>query len=222
MHHSARNAMEEKNIRAHVMRHYLQHRSVATKSPLIPPAVSNFSDHMIRFPLLSRRGRKRPSAKFKRTTSATTQKAKRVIQPRCIQDLQEAVLAKSLEDGVFGSLPSPIDTSRTDTSALLEYYHTSFWDNSLAVNPEGQWLSVAISDPAMLHATLCLVALHKLQTHGGGDATSYFWHRGEAIRLVSKNLTEPGQAASDANIAAVAILSASDNSVSFFNFQSTF
>lgn len=36
---------------------------------------------------------------------------------------------------------------------------------------------------------------------------------GEAIRLISHNLADPGQATSDATIGAVAILSASDNSV---------
>ena len=76
-------------------------------------------------------------------------------------------------------------------------------------------MSVAISDPAMFHATLCLVALHKVQTRGGPpQSKSYFWHRGEAMRLISQNLADPEKATSDATIGAVSILSASDNSVS--------
>ena len=74
-------------------------------------------------------------------------------------------------------------------------------------------MSVAISDPAMSHATLCLVALQKAQTCRGPQANAYFWHPGEAIRLICHNLADPGQATSDATIGAVAILSASDNGV---------
>lgn len=98
---------------------------------------------------------------------------------------------------------------------LLEYYHTSFWANSLAVNPEGKWMSVALSDPAMLHATLCLVALHKFQTHGIPLANSYYFHRGEAMRMITTRLSDPKNATSDNTIGAIAILSTSDNTVSW-------
>ena len=81
------------------------------------------------------------------------------------------------------------------------------------MNLEGEKVPVAISDPTMFHATLCLVALHKAQTCRGPQANAHFWHRGEALRLISHNLANPGQATSDATIGAVAILSTSDNSV---------
>ena len=129
------------------------------------------------------------------------------------QGLRDVVSPGSLANSILCDFPSPINTSPPGTLALLEYYYHSFWDNSLAVNPEGKWMSIAISDPAMFHATLCLVALHKAQTCRGPQANAYFLPRGEAVRLISHNLADPGQTTSDATIGAVAILSASDNSV---------
>ena len=217
-----RNAGKEKNIRAHVMKNYLQQKAKASKTRNTLPAASKLSDHLIQFRLHSRRSRKgarRGTNEVKSDENVSTSTSNpikmRAIMPKYHQNLREAVLARSLTDDMLCSIPPPINTSTPGTLALLEYYHTSFWDNSLACNPEGKWISVAISDPAMLHATLCLVALHKFQTRGEQEAKSYFWHRGEAIRLISESLTDPGHAASDATIGAVAVLSASDNSVSF-------
>ena len=220
-HLSVRNAEEERSIRAHVMKDYLQRKVKSSKPAVTSPAVSTLSDHLGRFRLPKRRKRTRSShgtkevgADERTSTSASAPTKMIAIMPKDHQSLRDVVLARSLANKVLCIVPSPIDTLTPETLALLEYYHTSFWDNSLAVNPEGKWMSVAISDPAMFHATLCLVALHKVQTRGGPQVTSYFWHRGEAIRLISQLLADPGQATSDATIGAVAVLSASDNSVS--------
>ena len=220
-----RNAEEERSIRAHVMNDYLQRKVKSSKPDITSPAVSTLSDHLGRFRLPKRGKRKRSSRGTKeggadeRTSTSTSASASAptkmiAIMPKDHQSLRDVVSARSLANKVLCIVPSPINKLTPETLALLEYYHTSFWENSLAVNPEGKWISVAISDPAMFHATLCRVALHKVQTRGGPQANSYFWHRGEAIRLISQNLADPGQATSDATIGAVALLSASDNSVS--------
>ena len=94
--------------------------------------------------------------------------------PKARQNLCEGVFARSLVNDILYNVHSPIETTTPGTLDLLEFYHTSFWDNSSAVNPEGQWQSVALSDPAVLHETLCLVAQHKTQTWGGLEAKSYF------------------------------------------------
>ena len=220
-HLSVQTAEEARRIRAHVMKDYLQQRKRSSESRIKSPAASNLSDHLTRFRLSSAQDRKQPRSGAKEitpsehsSTSESALKEMRALMPRDHQSLHEVVLARSLANNVSYKIPSPIDVSTPGTLALLEYYHTSFWDNSIAVNPEGKWMSVAISDSALLHALLCLVALHKFQTLGEPHSDSYFWHRGEAMRLVSKNLADPDFATSDANITAVSILSSSDNSVS--------
>ena len=217
-HFPVRDAQEERSVRAHVMNDYLRQKKLKSSKPRsTSSAVSKLSDHLIQFHLLSqgkqkgsRRGTKEVISDER--TSAPTKM--RPIMSKDPQGLRDVVSARSLTNSVLGDYPSPINISTPGVSALLEYYHHSFWENSLAVNPEGIWMSVAISDPVMFHATLCRVALHKSQTRGGPSASSYFWHRGEAMRLISHNLADPRHAMSDATIGAVAILSSADNSVS--------
>ena len=220
-HLPVRKAEQESSIRSHVMKDYLQQKIKSSKHGNTLPAVSKLSDHLIQFRLDSRGKRKRSSRETeevssdKRTsTSASGPIKTRTIMPKGHQPLRDVMSARSLAKNTLSKISSQIDTSTPEALGLLEYYHHSFWDNSLAVNPEGQWMSVAASDAVTFHATLCIVALHKVQTRGGPQTNSYFWHRGEAMRLISQNLADPEHATSDATIGAVAVLSANDNSVS--------
>ena len=224
-----REAGADSTIRAHVMKDYLQQKRNPSRSHTTSQAAPKLSDHMTRFrlpeaPDENNFRRRTKKAKFNEGTKKLSPRSpkSRIIMPKDRENLQDDDLVKSLANFVPFVIPSPIDLSVLDTSSLLEYYHTSYWDNSLAVNPEGKWIAVAISDAAMLHATLCLVALHRCQTHEEPLGNSYFWHRGEAIRLVSRSLADPEQATSDATVGAVAVLSASDNSVSLFAFNRSF
>ena len=204
-----RNAEEERIVRAHVMKDYLQQKVQPSRSANLSLASSSLSDHLVQFRLPARQEPNQTHRGIKKVGSASARKSVGMIMPK-----HEVESVKPLENDIFHNVTSPIDTSTPGTTTLLEYYHTSFWDNSLAANPEGQWLSVAVSDPAILHATLCLVALHKLQTRREREMKFFLWQRGEAMRLISKNLNDPEQATSDATIAAVAVLCASDDSVS--------
>lgn len=219
-HIPVRDAQEERHIRAHVMKDYLQQKHKSSKLGNTSPAVSKLSDHLVQFRLPSRGKRKRLRGGTKEVssdehTSTSVSAPKKVIAilPKDQQSLR-VVSPRSFANSILCNFPSPINTSSPEVLTLLEYYYHSFWDNSLAVNPEGKWMSTAISDPAMFHASLCLFALHKVQTRGRPQMNSYLWHRGEAMRLISQNLADPGQVTSDATIGAVAVLSASDNSVS--------
>ena len=219
-HFPVREAEAERSIRAHVMRDYLQRKPRPSKCRNTSQAAPRLSDHLTRFrlPVAQENVAHHPRStkvKTKETPkSSSNPRKQKAIIPKHHHNLQDDALARSLNSAISFNIPAPIDISTLGTSALLEYYHTSFWDNSLTCNPEGQWIAVAISDASMLHATLCLVALHKSQTRQEPLAKSYFWHRGEAMRLISSDLADPDQAVSDATVGAVAVLSASDNSVS--------
>ena len=215
----ARKPDQERGIRAHVMRNYIQKKAKSSKSRNTSSALSTLSDHINRFRLTSRRDRKRSRYVSRRLDFNKRTSTLKPIVPKSHQSLHQIVVARPLANNTLSAVPSPIDTSTPGTLSLLEYYHTSFWDNSLACNPEGKWLSVAVSDSAVLHATLSLVAIHKFQTRGGPQTNSYLWHRGAAMRLVSKNLADLAHATSDGTIAAVSILSSSDNRVSLHEYS---
>ena len=215
-HFPVRDAQEERKIRTHVMKHYLQQKLKSSKPRSTSAAVSRLSDHVIQFRLVSqgnqkasRRGTKEVISDERNSTPTKT----RAIIPKDPQTSRDVVSVEPLAKSVLCNSPSPTH-STPGTSALIEYYHHGFWENSLAVNPEGTMMPMALSDPVIFHATLCRVALHKLQTRGGPTESSFFWHRGEAMRLISQTLADPRQATSDTTIGAVAILSNADNNVS--------
>ena len=102
---------------------------------------------------------------------------------------------------------SCLNCNSTDSTPIDK---TSFWMNSLAVNPDGRWLSVAAMDTATFHATLSLVALHQSITQGRPISRLYYYHRGAAIRTITSRIAHPAEAISDATIGAVAIMASSD------------
>lgn len=203
-----RNAKEERSIKAHVMKDYFRQKTQPPKPRSFPAVALQLSGHVTRFRL--------PSQQRSQKQSCSKVTPLRPIRSKAHPSSPELALTVPLAKEPLRNLPPlPINNaSRPDTLALLEHYHTLYWDNSLAVNPEGKWMSTALSDGAMLHATLALVALHKIQTCGVARADLYFWHRGEAIRLISQHLADPGKTTSDATLGAVAVLSVSDNNVS--------
>ena len=206
-HRSEVNTDEARHVRSHVMKDYLRRQHDTQRRKSSPP-VSTLSAHIGRFRLSSRPARDGAKQSGESRRNAPSHKVKtttRILVPK----------DPRLQIGDPLSMPLPIDTTTPGTMTLLEYYHTAFWSNSLAVNPEGRWLSVALSDPATLHATLCLVSLHKFQTKREPLTNSYFFHRGEAMRLITSRLNETANATSDDTIAAIAILSTSDNTLAW-------
>ena len=87
---------------------------------------------------------------------------------------------------------------------------TSYWSNSLAVNPDGKWFSVIAMDSALFHAQLSLVTQHQALSRGTPFPESYYYHRGMAISIVTSRLVHPVEAVRDATIGAVALLAYSE------------
>lgn len=77
--------------------------------------------------------------------------------------------------------------------------------NSVAVNPEGSWLSFALTDAALLHATLSLVAYHYDITHGRDESLDCLYQKGEAIRKMNQRLGDSHWQFSDTTIATVSL-----------------
>jgi hypothetical protein len=86
---------------------------------------------------------------------------------------------------------------------------TSFTQNSLAFySGQKPRLFAPSSDPAWLHATLAIVAVHYTFACGvlNGASLESLFHRGEAIRLVRDRLSDPFGGVSDNTIGAIASL----------------
>lgn len=95
--------------------------------------------------------------------------------------------------------------------------HHDFTQNSFAVNPEGSWFAFAVTDAAVLHATLSLVALHYDFSHHLAMSHEVFYHKGEAIRLINESIGQANTAPTDKLVGAVAILANCEVSCSFLN-----
>jgi hypothetical protein len=83
---------------------------------------------------------------------------------------------------------------------------TSFTMNSVAVNPEGSWLAFAITDAALLHALLSLVAYHFDLTQGRDESPDSLYQKGEAMREMKEQLNDSQRQTSDVTIATVSLL----------------
>jgi hypothetical protein len=95
----------------------------------------------------------------------------------------------------------------SDMRYLLELQKdtTAFTMNSVAVNPEGSWLSFALTDAALLHATLSLVAYHYDITHGRDESLDCLYQKGEAIKKMNQRLGDSHQQFTDTTVATVSL-----------------
>ena len=234
-----RDAAEKKSIRVHVMQDFLRHRNEPevkhTRSPSVDAPV-----HIGRFRLAKPLASKRKLALLSTTSAPAIMERSHPdeenLDPKLFWDneLLEGDPATSAQEIGLGidalappRLPSmmlrnssrgdpflrlPIDAT-VETHEILEYYHTSYWDNSLAVNPDGLYLSVAASDPALFHATMSLVNQHETVTRGTALSARYYAHRGAAMHIISNRIGHPVESISDVTIGAVAILASADTYV---------
>lgn len=83
--------------------------------------------------------------------------------------------------------------------------NTAFISNAFAINYDNAYKTFSITDSALLHATLCLVAQHGDLLRGAEESSENLFHKGEAMRLMNHRLLEDWHYISDADITAVAI-----------------
>lgn len=117
----------------------------------------------------------------------------------------------------------------TDTVTVL-------WDLTQEAHPlqsrykpklQAHWAALIQRDPAILHATICVVTSNDAMRAGelpirdpnqkrSQLVVDTFHHRGETIRLVNEGLSDPVKASSDSLIAAVSSLLTIEVSTVFF------
>ena len=209
---------ERSSVRAFVMRDYLRQKSDPTWIFTPAKVADRMTSHISRFrsarPSVTTKPRNRKIAATRDRKSAARPRAQRPLVPARTNDTDDRSSTSSpLHDldmlDPFGTLK--VDLSQPETQNLLQYYQSAFWANSFACNPEARWISIALTDPAVIHATLSLVAVHRRDCFSLDLSTVYFKHRGEAMKIVADRLNNVNESLSDETIGAVAILSSSDN-----------
>ncbi|KAJ9610039.1 hypothetical protein H2200_006369 [Cladophialophora chaetospira] len=208
---------ERSSVRAFVMRDYLRQKSDPAWSFTPAKVADHMTSHISRFrstrpPSAARpRRRKIATTRDRRSEDRMSSQRPLVPAPAEMDDRSSTISSPHDLDSLdpYGTLD--IDLSDSDTQSLLQYYQTTFWANSYACNPEARWMSVALMDPAIIHATLSLVAIHRRDCFSIDLSKVYFKHRGEAMNLVARRLSNLKESLSDETIGAVALLSSSDN-----------
>ncbi|KIW17041.1 hypothetical protein PV08_04232 [Exophiala spinifera] len=225
---SSPDAKQRKSLRSFVMQDYLRQKNDPEWHFAPAKVDAHISSHIYRFrtsrPASSTVSRKRPTKGRRVQDNTAPPRKPRKLLPADSQTTE--VAASEIPDesqsprsrshlhdldmlDPFHTLS--VDFSDSKTVDLLQYYHSSFWANSYACNPEGRWISIALMDPAIIHATLCLVAIHRRDIFSISLSHDYFKHRGIAMKIISGRLNNSAQAISDATIGAVAIISSSDH-----------
>ncbi|KAI1627597.1 hypothetical protein EDD37DRAFT_267506 [Exophiala viscosa] len=217
-------AKQRKSLRAFVMRDYLRQKNDPSWEFAPAKVDSRMDSHISRFrsakPASTPKPKRRNRELRRVHTHPSTHRARRLgpAPPGTNESVPGPLEAEHSSrispihdlDMLDPFQTLQVDLSTPETQSLLQYYRTSFWANSYACNPEGRWMSVALMDPAIIHATLSLVAIHRRDCYSIDLSREYFRHRGEAMRLIASRMSDPDQATRDATIGAVAILSSSD------------
>jgi hypothetical protein len=93
-------------------------------------------------------------------------------------------------------------------SALIADFpdNTAFTSNAFAVNYDDTWKPYSVSDAALLHATLSMVAQHSDFLTGSEESSDNLYHKGQALQLINSRLLKDKLFMSDASLTTVAVL----------------
>lgn len=136
-----------------------------------------------------------------------------------LKDHDKTSMNSSLQS--YGELPISASSSRTQQLLYhCMHFHfnchihfnnsrtdnTGFITNAFAINYDNVWKPFSTTDPALLHATLCLVAQHEDLVRGVEDSSENLFHKGEVMRLMNDRLLDETYTVTDADITSVALL----------------
>ena len=207
---------QRRQVRITVMRDHVRSK-IDSDHPYRPASVSsNIEAHLSKFRSekaapnvrqrkLGERRSLRPSPPNEEgSDSATTP------DPHDVQGSPQQLNPSRILSGIDVFQIFPIPMADPETLALAEYYMYGYWSNSYATNPRGEWTAFALTDSAIMHAKLSLVALHRADRLRQPLPEAYLRHRGNAINLIRGRLNNPSEALTDTTIAAVVLLASSD------------
>jgi len=97
-------------------------------------------------------------------------------------------------------------TAKSILLITLRQDNTGFIVNAFAINYDDAWKPFSITDSALIHTTLCLVAQHEDILRGAEDSSDNLFHKGQAMTILNSRLLEDRDCISDASITSVAML----------------
>jgi hypothetical protein len=97
-------------------------------------------------------------------------------------------------------------TYTLDLANCLTLDNTGCTLNAFAMNYDNAWKPSSISDAALLHATLCLVAQHEDLLQGAEDSSTSLYHKGQVMKLINERLIDDPKNLTDASVTSIALL----------------
>ena len=155
--------------------------------------------------------------------------AKAELAPRSVANYEQGLFIDT--SNAYGSLPISVTSPRTqrllyhcqhsllssgassfqlahalDSADEVPLDNTGFTVNAFAVNYYHTWKPFSISDSALLHATLCLVAQHEDLLRGTEESSTNLYHKGQVMNLINQRLKDDPHNLTDASVTSVALL----------------
>jgi hypothetical protein len=86
---------------------------------------------------------------------------------------------------------------------------------NIPVNSKEEWIRYAITDPALLHMTLVISALHVALLRGKKFSVDAFRHEKAAVKILDARLSDPVLSNTDPTILSIACLSLTEVSITY-------
>jgi hypothetical protein len=85
----------------------------------------------------------------------------------------------------------------------------------MPVNSKQEWMKFAVTDTALLHATLVISALHVTLLRGKEFSVDAFRHQREAVKVLNDRLNDPILSSMDSTVLAISCLALIEVSMTY-------